>query len=205
MSRRRREKKGKLSDFWVRTLVRQRGLTLSDCFILQSCLFRKWVCQLAQKKGRWINRLFSLPGHSAVQRRGSIGTPSSSHADKVSPNRTSPVRCFCVRVHSTSGPKSSGTNHFIADLRNLSSTQFGPLWVEFDINKWHKASEHACTHDHKHSSFLLLELTHCCSTGGCGKQPVYPRTHKDSTQLCPYKLFQQRFKKKKTQNNPNIP
>lgn len=37
------------------------------------------------------------------------------------------------------------------------------LWVEFDVNKWHKATEHACTHDHNHYSFLVLELTHCCS------------------------------------------
>lgn len=36
-------------------------------------------------------------------------------------------------------------------------------WVEFDVNKWHKATERACTHDHNHYSFLLLELTHCCS------------------------------------------
>lgn len=35
--------------------------------------------------------------------------------------------------------------------------------VEFDVNKWHKATEQACTHDHNHYSFLLLELTHCCS------------------------------------------
>lgn len=95
------------------------------------------------------------------------------------------------------------SNHFTADRRGISDLF---LRLSFRRVLWHKATEHACTHDHKHYSFLVLELTHCCFTGGCGKQPVYPRKHKDSTQLCSYKLFQQnQLKKQKKNKNPNIP
>lgn len=151
----------------------------SDCFSLQSCPS---------------GSEFQLAGSKAANR-----IPSSSHANKVP-------------FHSTSGSKSSGPQlksfhskseeHLVRSGR-LSSLSKG-LGAEFNINKWHKAAEHACTQDHKHSSFLLLELTGCCFTGGCGKQPVYPRKHKDSTQLCSYKLFQQNQFKKQNKN-PNIP
>lgn len=59
---------------------------------------RKWVCQLARRKGRLIYRLFSSPGHSVAQRRVPIGS-LRPHANKVTPTRTCPVWCFCVPIH----------------------------------------------------------------------------------------------------------